>query len=208
MERPFPRTFQPRCRSADREIVSGTGIILIGGALVAAGLIWPGVLLRYARRYHWIAGYNTASAEEKKRYDVEGLSHHLGNGLITLGCCLLGAAIAIALERTGWLIGFFVAFLLVVAIIIAGGQKFMPRARFPLQGESGHTLHRFLRRLLPEGAYRALEAGGCGHAEDFWEAGGIRYKAMGEPRQLYRCKRCGRASMQSVRRKPADRRLA
>ena len=32
------------------------------------------LLLRYTRRYHWIAGYNTASSEEKKQYDIEGLS--------------------------------------------------------------------------------------------------------------------------------------
>ena len=192
--------------------MSNTGVIVIGGVLFAAGFVWPGLLLRYTRRYHWIAGYNTASSEEKKQYDVEGLSQHLGNGVSMLGVCLLGASIALALDRTGWIIAFIVAFLSIVAIIIIGGQKFTPRARFPAKGESGHTFQRFLRWLLPEGAYRALETGtrqwqiecACGNAQDFWDAGGIRYKAVGEPRQLYTCKSCSKTSMQKIRRKPSS----
>ena len=117
--------------------MSDIGIILIGGALCALGLVWPGALLRYSRRYHWIAGYNSASADEQESYDVEGLSHHLGNGLITLGACLVAAAIALVLEHTGWFIAFIAGFLFVVVIIIIGGQKM--RFGSPLMASAATT---------------------------------------------------------------------
>lgn len=31
----------------------------------------------------------------------------------------------------------------------------------------------------------------CGEETSIWEMGGIRYKAAGSPRRLYRCPRCG-----------------
>ncbi|MBU6276976.1 MAG: hypothetical protein KGQ61_10080 [Planctomycetes bacterium] len=32
----------------------------------------------------------------------------------------------------------------------------------------------------------------CGHTRSFWEIGGIRWKAAGEPRKLLRCPACGK----------------
>lgn len=176
---------------------------------MAVAFLWPGALLRYRERYDWVAGYNRASEEEKLEYDIEGLSHHLGNGLMTLGVLILGASLALALGRTGWSLGLMGVFVFVAFLIVVGGQKFTPQARFPQPGESGHTLHRFLRWLLPDRRYRALEAStrqwvyecSCGNLEDYWEAGGVRYKAVGEPRQLRRCQACGRTSFQKVRRR-------
>jgi hypothetical protein len=190
--------------------MSGRPIILIAGNLLATAFIWPGLLLRYTRRYHWIAGYNRAPSDEQQNYDIEGLSHHLGNGLFTIGVCLLGATIAIALGSAGWFMGLVGAMIFFCFLIVVGGQKFTPRARFPLPGESGHTTHRFFRWLLPERSYRAMESGtrhwqyefACGHTKDYWDAGGIRYKALGKPLELRGCERCGKISMQKVRRKP------
>lgn len=31
----------------------------------------------------------------------------------------------------------------------------------------------------------------CGHARSYWEIGGIRWKAQGNPRTLLRCPACG-----------------
>jgi len=188
--------------------VTNPSALLLIGFVAAALLIWPGALLRYSRRDHWIAGYNAASQAEREKYDIEGLSHHLGNGLVTLGVLVFAASIALALESMRWLAGLLTAFLLVAFIIVVGGQKFTPAARFPASGESAHATHRVLRWLVSEKMYRALEAAtheweyecACGQTEDYWEAGGIR-KAVGQRRELRKCERCGKTSLQKVRRK-------
>ncbi len=35
----------------------------------------------------------------------------------------------------------------------------------------------------------------CGNEISIWDAGGIRYKAAGNPRRLYRCPVCGERTM-------------
>jgi hypothetical protein len=48
--------------------------------------------------------------------------------------------------------------------------------------------HKFLKFILPAGAFAAVEAGTrewliecrCGHRQDYWDAGGVRYKAVGD----------------------------
>ena len=72
-----------------------------------------------------------------------------------------------------------------------------------------------LSRVLPRRAYRALCEGTkncliecpCGARRDVWEAGGIRYKAAGEPRQFGSCAACGKATWQKVRRKREEERI-
>jgi hypothetical protein len=69
--------------------------------------------------------------------------------------------------------------------------------------------HRFLRFILPAKAFAAVRAGTkqwlaecpCGHKRDFWDSGGVRYKAAGEPRQLRRCPACGKSTMHKIRKK-------
>lgn len=41
----------------------------------------------------------------------------------------------------------------------------------------------------------------CGGEVSFWDIGGIRYKAKGNPRKLWRCKNCGNLTWHSVYRK-------
>ena len=69
--------------------------------------------------------------------------------------------------------------------------------------------HKFLKFILPAGAFAAVEAGTrewliecrCGHRQDYWDAGGVRYKATGEPRQFRTCVKCGKTTWHKVRKK-------
>lgn len=176
--------------------------IWLGGVSFALLWIVVGVRIRYFRSYGLLAGYNTAPPEEQARYDVEGLGNHVGNGLITIGTLLALATAAFGVGSVAWMSVFLTLLIGVAFLIVVSGQKFLPRA--PSPGE-----HRMLRRLLPDKALGALEAGTrqwliecpCGHTQDFWDAGGVRYKAVGEPRQLYRCPACGKARWHKVRKK-------
>lgn len=181
----------------------------IGGCFFALGLIWPGVLMRSGRRNHWIAGYNTSSPAERRKYDIDGMAEHLGGGLIALGLTLLIATVTVGFGWTGWFLGSIGVFLFVAFLTVIGGFKFTPRALHPPPGESGHLTHLVLRKLTSETTYRKMEAGtrqwqyvcGCGHTLDYWESGGVRWKAAGEPREMRKCELCGKTSMQRVCRK-------
>ncbi len=176
--------------------------ICFGGVSFALLGIVVGVRIRYFASYGLLAGYNTAPPEEQARYDVTGLGNHVGNGLITIGTLLALATAAFGLGSSTWTSVFVGLMVGVAFLIVVGGQKFLPGARGP--GE-----HRWLRRLLPERAFRALETGTrqwliecpCGRTQDFWDTGGVRYKAVGEPRQLYACSACGRGRWHKVRKK-------
>ncbi|MBW2395307.1 MAG: DUF3784 domain-containing protein [Deltaproteobacteria bacterium] len=186
----------------------GIGWILLGG--FAFSLLWVvlGVRIRYFKSYGLLAGYNTAPAEEQARYDVEGLGNHVGNGLITMGVLFALATGAVGLGSMTWTWVFFGLFLGVVFLIVVGGRKFLPENQHP-PGEQPPSEHSFLRRIVPERAFRAIEIGtrhwliecSCGHIRDYWDAGGVRFKAVGEPRQWTHCPACGEAHWQKVRKK-------
>ena len=69
--------------------------------------------------------------------------------------------------------------------------------------------HKFLKFILPAKAFAAIEAGTrqwliecpCGHKQDFWDTGGVRYKAVGEPRQWLKCPKCGQRKWHKIRKK-------
>jgi hypothetical protein len=69
--------------------------------------------------------------------------------------------------------------------------------------------HRFLKFILPAKAFAAVRAGTklwlaecpCGHKQDLWDAGDVRYKAAGEPRNALRCPACGHGTMHKIREK-------
>jgi hypothetical protein len=122
-----------------------------------------------------------------------------------LGGGLMAAALAVGaylLGGTAWFVGFFGPFVAVVFLIVVGGRKYAPDA--PRPGE-----HRVLRALLPQRAFAAVRAGTkewliecrCGHKRDLWEAGGVRYKAAGEPRQYLPCPACEEGTWHRTRRK-------
>jgi hypothetical protein len=66
--------------------------------------------------------------------------------------------------------------------------------------------------MLPTRAFAAVRAGTklwlvecpCGHKQDVWDAGGVRYKAAGEPKQLARCPACGKVTMHKIRKKTEE----
>lgn len=96
-------------------------------------------------------------------------------------------------------------FVAVALLIVVGGRKFTPHA--PKPGE-----HRILRALLSENAFRAVREGTrqwliecpCGHKDDFWQRGGVRFKAVGEPRHWTGCPDCKQATWHRVRRKTEE----
>ncbi len=60
-------------------------------------LFLVGVFIKYKKVTWLISGYNTASKEEKEKYDIDKLCHHMGNmilltafiwGVITVACFL------------------------------------------------------------------------------------------------------------------------
>jgi hypothetical protein len=69
--------------------------------------------------------------------------------------------------------------------------------------------HKFLKFILPARAFAAIEAGTrqwliecpCGHKRDLWDAGGVRHKGVGEPRQYHKCPKCGRGTWHKIRKK-------
>jgi hypothetical protein len=193
--------------------MSESEIIMTAGVLIALPLLVLGQRIRYGRDYRLVAGYNRASIEEKLRYDIEGLADHLGNGLISLGvlCILMPGAWLLGWETIARvLLGIFLLF---AFITVVGGQKFLPHRQHPAPGTPRGSFQRLLKRTLPARAFAAIEAGTrqwvaecrCGAIQDFWETGGIRYKAVGEPRSLMSCPRCQKLSMQKIRkRRPGE----
>ena len=185
-----------------------SSVILLSGGLLALFFLALGVPIRYFKCYGLISGYNSASAEEKKRYDIEGLAQHLGNGLITMSWLIFATAWALSRNQMGWAIGLMVVFLLVVLVMVIGGQKFLPYT-LDETGQRRHLPHVFLEWLLPQKAYLAIKRGTqnwlvecpCGHRRDYWEAGGVRYKAIGERREWNPCPVCQKATWHKVRRK-------
>jgi predicted RNA-binding Zn-ribbon protein involved in translation (DUF1610 family) len=72
-------------------------------------------------------------------------------------------------------------------------------------------LQRLIVRCVPKKWAAAMEAESrawaivcqtCGNESNVWDAGGIRYKAAGNPLTLFRCPNCG-PKMHRVFKKPA-----
>ncbi len=69
--------------------------------------------------------------------------------------------------------------------------------------------HRFLGFILPKKWFEAVKAGTrqwliecpCGFKRDLWDVGGVRYKAVGEPRSYSACAECGKGTWHKIRRK-------
>ena len=69
--------------------------------------------------------------------------------------------------------------------------------------------HKFLKFVLTAKTFAAIRAETrewlieckCGHKRDLWDAGGVRYRAAGEPREYYKCPRCGKRTWHKIRKK-------
>jgi DNA-directed RNA polymerase subunit RPC12/RpoP len=72
--------------------------------------------------------------------------------------------------------------------------------------------HRFLKFILPARAFNAIRADTkkwlvecpCGHKRDLWDAGGVRYKATGSPKEIARCPACGNRTWHAARKKTEE----
>lgn len=69
--------------------------------------------------------------------------------------------------------------------------------------------HKFLKFILPDKAFAAVRDGTrlwliecpCGFKRDLWDVGGVRYKAVGEPRNYLSCPKCRKGTWHKVRKK-------
>ena len=75
------------------------------------------------------------------------------------------------------------------------------------QGEAPRgTLQKFLKAILPDSLADSVESESrawimrCpeGHEQSVWEAGGVRWKASGEPRLMAPCADCGKTVWHTV----------
>lgn len=81
-----------------------------------------------------------------------------------------------------------------------------------MQNKEAPAEHKFLKLILTAKAFAAIRTETrqwliecqCGFKRDFWDAGGIRYKAVGEPRQLTLCPVCKKGRWHKVRRKTEE----
>lgn len=90
--------------------------------LPTAVLLIVGWLIKYKKVTWLISGYNTASKQEKQRYDIEKLCKYMGNFIFTLASIFLVMAITSVLfnkysDRITW-IGFGVLVVVMVCGIV------------------------------------------------------------------------------------------
>jgi hypothetical protein len=73
-----------------------------------------------------------------------------------------------------------------------------------------NRLQKFILSLMPTAWAESAEAdsrawtftcGACGHEQSVWDAGGIRWKAIGNSRNYRRCVKCRALSWQKLSRK-------
>ncbi len=91
----------------------------IGGFAV----LFFGILVKYFKATSLIAGYNTASAEEKAKYDVDKLVKFVGNMLIISSVFLLIGGLIYFITGTSLYV-FFISWAL-FALVIIGGVIYM-----------------------------------------------------------------------------------
>ncbi len=106
------------------------GAFLINLAVTAV-LLACGYLIKHRRWYWLIAGYNTASAAEKKNYDIAGLASFLGNGLFVLAGLWLAGALGQYLGRPVVFLVFIALFVCALIYIVFTSQKYHGDPRRP-----------------------------------------------------------------------------
>jgi len=189
---------------------SERNLILMTGLFLSAIFIIVGILIVRYKYYNLIAGYNLSPDHLKKQYDILGLSKHIGNGLITLGVLLILSTIFLYFSLITLFTVTFSIFLFIVFIILLGSIKFMPYRQNLAKKSPSDARHHIMHRLLPTRIFRALEKGTrqwlqecrhCGYKQDYWEAGNVRYKAIGEPTELQFCENCKKFRLHKIRKK-------
>ena len=92
--------------------IGGVPVLLAARLLVSASFLVLGIVFSRGKGTSLIAGYNTASPEEKAKYDEKKLCKAMSKLMFVLALCWLVIALS-ALCRTMWLLwlglGLFVA---------------------------------------------------------------------------------------------------
>ena len=104
----------------------------IANAAMAAVFVLLGVLFSRGKGAFLIAGYNTASAAERARYDEKALCRFMGKLMFALAACqaVMGLGAAWAGMWLYWLgIGLFLASALGGAIYANTGSRFLKRTK-------------------------------------------------------------------------------
>lgn len=73
-------------------------LIIFSGLILSLVFFILGLLIHKFKFYGLIAGYNRASNDLKKEYDIEGLAQHVGQGLMTLSVLLIIAMVLLYFE--------------------------------------------------------------------------------------------------------------
>lgn len=85
-----------------------------------------------------------------------------------------------------------------------------PEKQVALRNEEMSTTQRLLRAIVPSSWFQQMEAESrewimtcsqCGAQRSVWDAGGVRWKAKGEPTRRVRCTSCGQITAHKVSRR-------
>ena len=101
----------------------------IGFILVCVGIALLGIFIQQSRSFSMIAGYNTMSAEKRKKVNIEQVANALRNTCIILG--LIWIFVPVVSEYLGYsklkywlLVGLHIVGLVLLFIIINTGKKY------------------------------------------------------------------------------------
>ena len=117
------------------------GWLISGGVTLL--LVILGALIKYRRWYWLIAGYNTAPASEKAKYDIIKLGRFLGNGLFVLAGLWFVTFCSYSLGQPILSLALIAIFVFALIFIVLTAQRFHSDSR-----RQKGTLHPGLRIAL------------------------------------------------------------
>jgi len=101
----------------------------LGFILVGIGIALLGIFVQQSKSYSMIAGYNTMSAEKRKKINIEQIAIALRNTFVILG--LIWIFVPVLFEYLGYsklkywlLVGLHIVALVLLVIIINTGSKY------------------------------------------------------------------------------------
>lgn len=103
-------------------------VSMILAELLGAGtVLLCGILIKYAKLYDLIAGYNMLPQEEKAKVDAQRLGNFVGNCLFAMAGVLLAGAVLIYFgyywaETASWLV-----FFLIIVYTLIGANRIPPK---------------------------------------------------------------------------------
>lgn len=99
--------------------------------LVSLLFLILGGCIKHGKCYWLISGYNTASSEKKKNYDIEGLGRFMGNFSFLMALVMLLAALFAYLDRNIPLTITLGTLFLIIPVMLLKAQKFDRNTQTP-----------------------------------------------------------------------------